>query len=160
MKPIFVLKWVPKWWLSRWPPSWMTSWILSRHSPRSKTYLVKFVALYVLIFWFFSPWNFIDTKLIKVPKRISTDIETSFDTNNNSSESQLVRIIITHKVFKDAGKYWSFFWALTFMISWCLKNSEVIVCVQLASLYSRSIFFLFCHSSRKGHRSIVAPECK
>ena len=78
-----------------------------------------------------------------MPKGISTDIEISFDTNNNNNESRLVRIIITHKVFKDAGKYWGFFWALTFMISWCLKNSKVIVCVQYANFYLRSIFFFF-----------------
>ena len=102
--------------------------------------MVKLVALLVLIFWFFFS-EISDTKLRKVPKGISTDIEISFDTNNNSSESRLVRIIITHKVFKDAGKYWGFFWALTFMISWCLKNSKVIVCVQYANFYLRSIFF-------------------
>ena len=29
------------------------------------------------------------------------------------------------------------------MISWCLKNSNVIVCVQYANFYLRSIFFFF-----------------
>ncbi|XP_066023553.1 adhesion G protein-coupled receptor L2-like isoform X1 [Pocillopora verrucosa] len=46
----------------------------------------------------------LDTKLRKVPKGISSDVEMSFDINNNSSESRLVRIIINHKVFKDAGR--------------------------------------------------------
>ncbi|XP_022805245.1 adhesion G-protein coupled receptor D1-like isoform X2 [Stylophora pistillata] len=46
----------------------------------------------------------LDTKVRKVPKGVSTDVEISFYINNNSSESKMVQVIITYKVFKDAGR--------------------------------------------------------
>jgi len=44
-----------------------------------------------------------ETKVTKVPKGSSKDVEISFNTSGNSEENKEVKVIIASRVFNDTG---------------------------------------------------------